>query len=83
MLMTYIWLGMICAAVLWGAGAGTLDTVSAAVTNGAQSAVTLCVSSAIRAAASLALADPEKSLITLSYRSFAPFTSPLRRVASA
>ena len=43
MLMTYIWLGMLCAAVLWGAGAGTLDAVSAAVTNGAQSAVTLCV----------------------------------------
>ena len=43
MLMTYIWLGMVCAAVLWGAGAGTLDAVSAAVTAGAQSAVTLCV----------------------------------------
>ena len=43
MLMTYIWLGMVCAAVLWGAGAGTLDAVSAAVTSGAQSAVTLCV----------------------------------------
>lgn len=43
MLMTYIWMGMVCAAVLWGAGAGTLDAVSAAVTSGAQSAVTLCV----------------------------------------
>ncbi len=43
MLMTVIWLGMICAAVLWGAGAGTLNEVSAAVTGGAQSAVTLCV----------------------------------------
>ena len=43
MLMTYIWLGMVCAAVLWGAGAGTLPAVSAAVTEGAQSAVTLCI----------------------------------------
>ena len=43
MLMTYIWLGMVCAAVLWGAGAGTLEAVSAAVTNGAQNAVTLCI----------------------------------------
>ena len=31
MLMNYIWLGMVCAAVLWGAGAGTLPAVSAAV----------------------------------------------------
>ena len=44
MLMTYIWLGMAAAAVLWGAGSGTLEAVSAAVTGGAQSAVTLCVS---------------------------------------
>ena len=43
MLMTYIWLGMVLAAVLWGAAAGTLDAVSAAVTAGAQSAVTLSV----------------------------------------
>lgn len=43
MLMTYIWLGMVCAAVLWGAGAGTLPAVSAAVTEGAAGAVTLCV----------------------------------------
>ena len=43
MLMTYIWLGMVCAAVLWGAGAGTLPAVSVAVTEGAQSAVTLCI----------------------------------------
>ena len=44
MLLTYIWLGMVAAALLWGAHAGTLEAVSAAVTGGAQSAVTLCVS---------------------------------------
>lgn len=43
MLMTYVWLGMVCAAVLWGAAAGTLPAVSAAVTEGAAGAVTLCV----------------------------------------
>ena len=42
MLMTWIWLGMVLTAVLWGAYAGTLPAVSAAVTEGAQSAVTLC-----------------------------------------
>ena len=43
MLMTWIWLGMAAAAVLWGAGTGTLEAVSAAVTEGAQKGVTLCV----------------------------------------
>ena len=43
MLMTFIWLGMVAAALLWGAHAGTLEAVSAAVTEGAQSAVTLCL----------------------------------------
>ena len=43
MLMTYIWLGMVAIAVLWGAATGTLGAVSAAVTEGAQSAVTLCL----------------------------------------
>ena len=43
MLMTYLWLGLVAVSVLWGAGAGTLGAVSAAVTEGAQSAVTLCV----------------------------------------
>ena len=43
MLMTCIWLGMVLLAVLWGAAAGTLPAVSAAVTEGAQSAVTLCI----------------------------------------
>ena len=43
MLMTWIWLGMVAAALLWGARAGTLDAVSAAVAGGAQNAVTLCV----------------------------------------
>ena len=41
MLMSYIWLGMVCAALLWGAGTGTLDAVSAAVTGGADGAVQL------------------------------------------
>ena len=43
MLMTYIWLGMAAVSVLYGAYAGTLNAVSAAVTEGAQSAVTLCI----------------------------------------
>ena len=43
MLMTYIWLGMVLVSVLWGACAGTLPAVSAAVTEGAQGAVTLCL----------------------------------------
>ena len=43
MLMTWIWLGMVAAAVLYGAFAGTLPAVSAAVTAGAGDAVTLCV----------------------------------------
>ncbi len=43
MLMTWIWLGMVLVSVLWGAAAGTLPSVSAAVTEGAQSAVMLCL----------------------------------------
>lgn len=43
MLMSWIWLGMAAVAVLYGAFAGTLNAVSAAVTEGAQSAVTLCL----------------------------------------
>ena len=43
MLMTWIWLGMVVAAVLYGAFAGTLPAVSAAVTEGAAGAVTLCL----------------------------------------
>ena len=43
MLMTCIWLGMVAVAVLWGAAAGTLSAVSAAVTAGAGDAVTLCI----------------------------------------
>ena len=43
MLMTYIWLGMAAAAVLFGAATGRLDAVSAAVTEGAGAAVTLCI----------------------------------------
>ena len=41
--MAYIWLGMVCVSVLWGAAAGTLGAVSAAVTEGAAGAVTLCI----------------------------------------
>lgn len=41
--MTWIWLGMAAAAVLYGAYAGTLGAVSAAVTAGAGDAVTLCI----------------------------------------
>ena len=43
MLMTYIWLGMAAASVLFGAASGRLDAVSAAVTEGAGAAVTLCL----------------------------------------
>ena len=43
MLMTYIWLGMAAAAVLFGAATGRLDAVSSAVTEGAGAAVTLCI----------------------------------------
>lgn len=43
LLMTYIWLGMAAAAVLYGAAVGTLPAVSAAVTQGAGAAVTLCI----------------------------------------
>ena len=43
MLMTWIWLGMAGAAVLWGAGTGALEAVSAAVTEGAQRGVTLII----------------------------------------
>ena len=43
MLMTYIWLGMTAAAVLFGAATGKLNAVSAAVTEGAGAAVTLCI----------------------------------------
>lgn len=43
MLMTYIWLGMAAASVLFGAASGRLDVVSAAVTEGAGAAVTLCL----------------------------------------
>lgn len=43
MLMTWIWLGMVAAAVLYGAFAGTLPAVSAAVLSGAGDAVTLCI----------------------------------------
>lgn len=43
MLMAYIWLGMVAASVLFGAANGTLSAVSAAVTEGAGAAVTLCI----------------------------------------
>ena len=43
MLMGYIWLGMIAAAILYGAASGTLPAVSAAVTDGAAAAVTLVI----------------------------------------
>jgi len=41
--MTYIWLIMVAVSILFGAAAGRLDAVSAAVTEGAGSAVTLCI----------------------------------------
>lgn len=43
MLMSWIWLAMAAAAVLFGAATGRLDAVSAAVTEGAGAAVTLCI----------------------------------------
>ena len=43
MLMTYIWLCMAAAAVLFGAATGSPDAVSSAVTEGAGAAVTLCI----------------------------------------
>ena len=41
MLMSWIWLAMVTASVLFGAATGRLDAVSAAVTEGAGAAVTL------------------------------------------
>ena len=41
MLMSYLWLGMVAAAILCGAATGRLDAVGAAVTEGAGAAVTL------------------------------------------
>ena len=43
MLMSWIWLGMTAAAVLFGAATGRMDAISSAVTDGAGSAVTLCL----------------------------------------
>ncbi len=43
MLMTWIWLAMTAAAILYGAANGTMSAVSAAITEGAGSAVTLCI----------------------------------------
>ena len=43
MLMSLIWLGMVAVAILYGAATGTLGAVSAAVTDGAGSAVSLCL----------------------------------------
>lgn len=43
MLMSWIWLGMVAVSILYGAASGTLGAVSAAVTDGAGSAVTLCL----------------------------------------
>ena len=43
MLMTALWLGMVAAAILYGAAAGTLPAVSAAVTEGAGAAVSLVI----------------------------------------
>ena len=44
MLMAYIWVGMLAVSVLYGAFAGNTQTVSAAVMEGARSAVELCLS---------------------------------------
>lgn len=44
MLMSYIWLGMVAAALLFGAASGNSAAVSEAVFAGAQSAVELCLS---------------------------------------
>ena len=41
--MTFIWLGLAAVSVLFGAATGTLNAVSAAVTEGAGAAVTLCI----------------------------------------
>lgn len=43
MLMGYLWLGMVAASVGYGAATGRLAAVSAAVTEGAGAAVTLCL----------------------------------------
>ena len=43
MLMSWIWLGMTAAAVLFSAATGRTNAVAAAVTEGAGSAVTLCL----------------------------------------
>lgn len=43
MLMSWIWLAMVAASVLFGAATGRLPEVSAAVTEGAGAAVTLCI----------------------------------------
>ena len=43
MLMSFIWLGMVAVAILYGAATGNLGAVSVAVTDGAGSAVTLCL----------------------------------------
>jgi len=43
MLLSCLWLAMAAAAILYGAANGTLNAVSAAVTEGAGSAVTLCI----------------------------------------
>lgn len=43
MLMSWIWLGMVSVSILYGAATGNLSAVSAAVTEGAGSAVTLCL----------------------------------------
>lgn len=44
MLMAYIWVGMVAVSVLFGAATGNMDAVSAAVLEGAEAAVQLCVS---------------------------------------
>lgn len=46
MAMTVVWCGMILLSLLFGAAGGRLDAVSAAALQGAQSAVTLCLSMA-------------------------------------
>ena len=43
MLMSWIWLAMVAVSILFGAATGRLDAVSAAVTEGAGTAVTLCI----------------------------------------
>lgn len=44
MLLSYLWVGMLAVSVLYGAAAGTLPAVSAAMMEGAADAVTLCIS---------------------------------------